>query len=68
MKSFFAVTWEDSVNLGKHKDRSAAEHYAIDKLNVHQAKPGYLILDRTELLELIYRGQQAIEELQLEGL
>lgn len=66
MRTFFAVTWEDSINLGKHKDRSAAQDYAVDRFNVHQAKPGYLILDRTELLELIYRGQQAIEELQLE--
>lgn len=60
MRTFFAVTWEDSINLGKHKDRSAAQDYAVDRFNVHQAKPGYLILDRTELQELVHHGLYAV--------
>ena len=60
MRTFFAVTWEDSIALGKHKTRSEAEDYAIDQFNIHQAEPGYLILDRSELQELVHHGLYAV--------
>ena len=60
MISFFAVTWEDSIPLGKHKTRLDAEDYAIDRFNIHQAEPGYLILTRSELQELVHHGLYAV--------
>ena len=63
MKLFYAVTWEDVIDLGKHKTRDDAQDYAVDQYNVHQAKPGYLILDRSELRELVFHGQYALTHL-----
>jgi hypothetical protein len=60
MSPFYAVTWEDVIDLGKHKNRSVALDYAIDQYNVHQAEPGYLILGRAELRELVFHGQYAL--------
>ena len=59
MRLFYAVTWEDVIELGKHKTRSEAQDYAVDRFNVHQAKPGYLILDRSELRELVHHSTYA---------
>jgi hypothetical protein len=62
MRNYYAITHNETWELGTHKDMTEAQDYAVDQFNIHQAPGGYLILNRAELIELLYQGWRIIDD------
>jgi hypothetical protein len=48
-------------DLGTQLSPANAEHYAVDQFNIHQARDGYLIINRAELKEIVRSGLKRLE-------
>jgi hypothetical protein len=62
MRRYYAITHNQTWELGDHDHMNQAEDYAVDKFNIHQAPGGYLILNRGELIELLHQGWKIIDD------
>ena len=48
-------------DLGQKASAKDAEDYAVDQFNIHQARDGYLIVNRAELKEIVRSGLKRLE-------
>jgi hypothetical protein len=48
-------------DLGQKASAKDAEDYAVDQFNIHQARDGYLIVNRDELKEIVRSGLKRLE-------
>jgi hypothetical protein len=58
---YYAITSNYVWDLGAQLSPANAEHYAINQFNIHQARDGYLIVNRAELKEIIRSGLKRLE-------
>jgi predicted AlkP superfamily phosphohydrolase/phosphomutase len=59
--NYYALTSNYVWDLGDHEYFSSADHYAINQFNIHQARNGYLIVNRAELKEIVRSGLKRLE-------
>lgn len=62
MKRYYAVTHNQTWELGEHEYMEQAEKYAVNQFNIHQAPGGYLIVNRGELIEMLHQGWRIIDD------
>ena len=48
-------------DLDQRASAKDAENYAINQFNIHQARDGYLIVNRAELKEIVRSGLKRLE-------
>ena len=58
---YYAITSNYVWDLGTQLSPANADHYAINQFNIHQAKDGYLIINRAELKEIVRSGLKRLE-------
>ena len=63
--NWFALTHNMLWDLGSHQSRGAADDYAVDQFNIHQASGGYLILLHAEFGSLSRNFQKHYVEEQV---
>ena len=63
--NWFALTPNMLWDLGSHQSRGAADDYAVDQFNIHQASGGYLILLHAEFGSLARNFQKHYVEEQV---
>ena len=59
--NYYALTNNMVWDLDQRASREDAEDYAIDQFNIHQARDGYLIVNRAELKEIVRSGLKRLE-------
>ena len=59
--NYYALTSNHVWDLGAQLSPGNAEHYAINQFNIHQARDGYLIVNRAELKEIVRLGLKRLE-------
>jgi hypothetical protein len=59
--NYYALTSNMVWDLGTQLSPANADHYAINQFNIHQARDGYLIVNRAELKEIVRSGLKRLE-------
>ena len=54
--NYYALTHNMVWDLDQRASAKDAENYAINQFNIHQARDGYLIVNRAELKEIVRSG------------
>jgi hypothetical protein len=58
---YYAITSNQVWDLGTQLSPGNADHYAVNQFNIHQARDGYLIVNRAELKEIVRSGLKRLE-------
>ena len=58
---YYAITSNQVWDLGVQLSPGNADHYAVNQFNIHQARGGYLIINRAELKEILRSGLKRLE-------
>jgi hypothetical protein len=58
---YYAITSNQVWDLGVQLSPGNADHYAVNQFNIHQARDGYLIVNRAELKEIVRSGLKRLE-------
>ncbi len=59
--NYYALTNNMVWDLDQRASAKDAENYAINQFNIHQARDGYLIVNRAELKEIVRSGLKRLE-------
>jgi hypothetical protein len=59
--NYYALTNNMVWDLDQRASAKDAENYAINQFNIHQARDGYLIVNRAELKEIVRLGLKRLE-------
>jgi hypothetical protein len=59
--NYYALTNNMVWDLDQRASAKDAENYAINQFNIHQARDGYLIVNRDELKEIVRSGLKRLE-------
>jgi len=59
--NYYALTSNMVWDLGQKASAKDAEDYAVNQFNIHQARAGYLIVNRAELKEIVRSGLKRLE-------
>jgi beta-xylosidase len=59
--NYYALTSNMVWDLDQRASAKDAENYAINQFNIHQARDGYLIVNRAELKEIVRSGLKRLE-------
>jgi hypothetical protein len=59
--NYYALTNNMVWDLDQRASAKDAENYAINQFNIHQARDGYLIVNRAELKDLLRMGLKRLE-------
>jgi hypothetical protein len=59
--NYYALTNNFVWDLDQRASAKDAENYAINQFNIHQARDGYLIVNRAELKEIVRSGLKRLE-------
>ena len=59
--NYYALTNNMVWDLDQRTSAKDAENYAINQFNIHQARDGYLIVNRAELKEIVRLGLKRLE-------
>ena len=59
--NYYALTNNMVWDLDQRASAKDADHYAVNQFNIHQARDGYLIVNRDELKEIVRSGLKRLE-------